>query len=100
VGNISHNLKRLSLKMKVPVIAMAQLNRSITYEGRKPRLSDLRDSGAIEQDADVVVVITGDPMFPERELYILKQRQGSTGELHLQFDGDTQRWSGRNDGEW
>jgi replicative DNA helicase len=100
VGNISHNLKRLSLKMKVPVIAMAQLNRSITYEGRKPRLSDLRDSGAIEQDADVVVVITGDPMFPERELHILKQRQGSTGELHLQFDGDTQRWSGRNDGEW
>ena len=100
VGNISHNLKRMSLKLKVPVIAMAQLNRSITHEGRAPRLSDLRDSGAIEQDADVVVVITGDPMFPERDLFILKQRQGSTGRLALEFDGDTQRWGSRNNGEW
>lgn len=100
VGNISHALKRMSLKFKVPVLAMAQLNRSITYEGRPPRLSDLRDSGAIEQDADVVVVITGDPMMPERDLFILKQRQGSTGRLSLEFDGDTQRWSERGAGAW
>lgn len=97
VGAISHALKRMSLKLKVPVIAMAQLNRSITMENRPPRLSDLRDSGSIEQDADVVVIISGDPMFPQRDLHILKQRQGSTGMVSANFDGDTQRWSGVED---
>lgn len=100
VSNISHNLKRMALKLKVPVLAMAQLNRAITYDNRAPKLSDLRDSGAIEQDADVVVVITGDPMHKERDLFILKQRDGHTGTVALDFDGDTQRWSGRNEGEW
>jgi replicative DNA helicase len=100
VGNISHFLKRMALKLKVPVLAMAQLNRAITMEGRAPRLSDLRDSGAIEQDADVVVVITGDPMFKERDLWILKQRQGQPGRLALDFDGDTQRWSERDAETW
>jgi replicative DNA helicase len=95
VGNISHALKRMSLKLKVPVLAMAQLNRASTYESRAPRLSDLRDSGAIEQDADVVVVIMGDPMEPARDLFILKQREGSPSRLALDFDGDTQRWSER-----
>lgn len=93
VGGISHALKRMALKLKVPVLALAQLNRSIDAERRKPRLSDLRDSGAIEQDADVVMIMQGDPDAPERSLHILKQRQGSTGTVKLNFDGDTQRWS-------
>lgn len=92
VGAISHGLKRLAMKMKCPVLAMAQLNRNIEAERRKPRLSDLRDSGAIEQDADVVLIMNGVPWEPERNLFILKQRQGSTGEVKLLFDGDTQRW--------
>ena len=92
VGAISHDLKRMAMKLKVPVLALAQLNRSIEYEGRTPRLSDLRDSGAIEQDADVVVIITGTPMTPQRDLFILKQRQGHTGRITMEFDGDTQRW--------
>lgn len=92
VGAISHNLKRLAMKHRVPVLALAQLNRAIESEGRKPRLSDLRDSGAIEQDADVVMIMQGQPYFPERTLHVLKQRQGRTGEIHLLFDGDTQRW--------
>ncbi len=100
VSNISHALKRMALKLRVPVLAMAQLNRNLTYDNRAPRLSDLRDSGAIEQDADVVVVITGDPMVPQRDLFILKQRQGQTGRLTLDFDGDTQRWSGQDAGTW
>jgi replicative DNA helicase len=93
VGSIAHALKRMSLKLKVPVLALAQLNRAIEHDRRPPRLSDLRDSGAIEQDADVVVVMTGDPMGPEREAHILKQRQGHTGRVALFFDGDTQTWS-------
>ena len=93
VGGISHNLKRLAMKMKCPVLALAQLNRNIEAERRKPRLSDLRDSGAIEQDADVVMIMQGEPYRSERTLHILKQRQGKTGEIYLNFDGDTQRWS-------
>lgn len=93
VGNIAHALKRMALKLKVPVLALAQLNRSIDYGGRAPRLSDIRDSGIVEQDADVVVVITGDVMSPGRDLHILKQRQGKTGRVSLDFDGDTQRWT-------
>src|SRR3990172_2819974 len=53
VGNIAHGLKRMALKLKVPVLALAQLNRSIDYGGRAPRLSDIRDSGIVEQDAGV-----------------------------------------------
>lgn len=93
VGSIAHALKRMSLKLKVPVVALAQLNRAIEHDRRAPRLSDLRDSGAIEQDADVVVIMTGDPMGSEREAHILKQRQGHTGKVSLFFDGDTQTWS-------
>lgn len=100
VGNIAHALKRMALKLKVPVLALAQLNRSLEYEGRAPRLSDLRDSGAIEQDADVVVIITGSVMDEGRDLFILKQRAGHTGKVSLMFDGDTQRWSERPKGEW
>jgi replicative DNA helicase len=93
VGGISHALKRLAMKHRVPVLALAQLNRNIESEGRKPRLSDLRDSGAIEQDADVVMIMQGMPYRPERQLHVLKQRQGKTGEIPMLFDGDTQRWS-------
>lgn len=93
VGAIAHALKRMALKLKVPVLSLVQLNRSIEYSPRAPKLSDLRDSGAIEQDADVVVVITGEPTDPGRELFILKQRQGHVGRLSLSFDGDTQTWS-------
>lgn len=97
VGAISHGLKRLAMKLKVPVLAMAQLNRNIEMERRRPRLADLRDSGAIEQDADVVMIMQGVPWEPERTLHILKQRQGHTGELKLYFDGDTQRWEGEKE---
>ncbi len=93
VGGIAHALKRMALKLRVPVLSLVQLNRSIEYSPRAPKLSDLRDSGAIEQDADVVVVITGEPSDPERQLFILKQRQGHVGRLSLFFDGDSQRWS-------
>jgi len=97
VGHISHALKRMALKLKCPVLALVQLNRSIEYTPRAPKLSDMRDSGIIEADADVVVIITGDIMEPGRDLFILKQRAGHVGRVSLDFDGDTQRWSAK---EW
>ena len=77
-----------------PVLALAQFSRRIEMENRSPKMSDLRDSGIIEQDADAIITIMGKPGESKRTLHILKQRQGSTGVVHLNFDGPTQRWSG------
>lgn len=94
VSNISHELKRLAMQNEVAVLALAQLNRNLEYaEGnRAPRLSDLKASGSIEQDADAVVVINGKAGDPMREFHVLKQRQGSLGRIDVLFDGSTQRW--------
>lgn len=99
VSNISHGLKRLAMVNDVPVLALAQLNRAIeTDGGRSPRLADLAKSDSIGQDADVVVVLSGKPGDPMRQLHVVKQRQGSTGRVDVMFDGSTQRWGDDADG--
>lgn len=95
VTAISNGLKILARDLEVPVIALAQLNRQI--EGRKdtaPGLSDLRDSGAIEQDADVVILLNreralddGDDEKSKMIFHIAKNRHGKTGMMALRFDG-------------
>jgi replicative DNA helicase len=95
VTAISNGLKIMARDLDVPVIALAQLNRQI--EGRKdtsPGLSDLRDSGAIEQDADVVILLNreqsdtdGKDEKSKMVLHIAKNRHGRTGYLALRFDG-------------
>jgi replicative DNA helicase len=92
VAYISRALKQTAKALRCPVLAMSQLNRNIESERRRPRLSDLRDSGALEQDADVVMIMTGVPGEAERTVHILKQRQGRPGELHIAFDGRTMTW--------
>lgn len=101
VGSISRGLKALAKELKVPVIALAQLNRA--SEGRldkKPTLADLRDSGEIEQDADIVAMLHRESMHraaPEWEglaqLLIRKNRNGPTGECLLTLDGPLMRFS-------
>lgn len=101
VGSISRGLKALAKELKVPVIALAQLNRA--SEGRldkKPTLADLRDSGEIEQDADIVCMLHRESMHreaPELEglalLLIRKNRNGPTGECVLALDGPRMRFS-------
>ncbi len=97
VGEVSRTLKGMALALGVPVIAAAQLNRNL--EGRftkKPELSDLRDSGQIEQDADVVIMPyrasqhdeEADPS--EIELLVRKNRHGETGVAYMTFLGSTQ----------
>ena len=93
VTEISRSLKSLARELSVPVIALSQLSRAVETRGGKPRLSDLRDSGSIEQDADVVMFIhREDKRNPESdrpniaEILIEKHRNGPTGKTELYFD--------------
>ncbi len=96
VTEISRSLKGLARDLNVPVIALSQLSRAVEARGGKPRLSDLRDSGSIEQDADVVMFIHRDDKYNENsdrpgiaEIMIEKHRNGPVGKVDLFFDEKT-----------
>ncbi len=93
VTEISRSLKGLARDLNVPVLALSQLSRAVESRGGKPRLSDLRDSGSIEQDADVVMFIHRDDKYNENsdrpniaEIMIEKHRNGPVGKVDLYFD--------------
>ena len=95
ITEISRSLKILAKEMEIPVIALSQLSRAVEQRGGKPRLSDLRDSGSIEQDADVVMFIhREDKMNKDKEaerpniaeILIEKHRNGAVGKAELYFD--------------
>jgi len=98
VGEISTGLKHLALEFGIPVIALAQLNRSVETTkraSRVPKPSDLRDSGQLEQDADLILFLVRELGSPDAELHIAKQRNGQLGSVDLDFDGPTTRFSER-----
>ncbi len=107
VSNISRSIKALARELEVPVICLSQLNRGPeSREGHRPRMSDLRESGSIEQDADVVLMLHreeyyhNDPRWKEEnpekvgvaEIILAKQRNGPTGTIEMAFDGNTTRF--------
>jgi replicative DNA helicase len=92
ISTISRRLKNLARELKVPVIALSQLNRAPeAREGHRPRMSDLRESGSIEQDADVVTLLHRDDAYDSEknpgvaEVIVAKQRNGPVGEVKLSF---------------
>ena len=89
VAAISRALKIMAKDLNVPILCLSQLSRESDKQGRRPRLSDLRESGAIEQDADVVMILfREDKESPERvKLLVEKNRHGSTGDIDLHWDG-------------
>lgn len=96
IAEISRNLKAVAKELNVPVLALAQLNRALeARQNKRPQLSDLRESGALENDADVVLFIYREDLYqetrdPEKknaaDLIIAKQRNGPVGEVRLRFD--------------
>lgn len=123
VSTISRSLKGLAKELNIPIIALSQLNRSVEtryagnqgdnakqgYEARRPQLSDLRESGAIEQDADLVLFIhrpeyykiyqddKGNDLRGKGEIIVAKHRNGRIGEIWLRFIGDYTRFQNVDD---
>ncbi|MBI2431227.1 MAG: replicative DNA helicase [Candidatus Levybacteria bacterium] len=97
VSIVSQALKNLARELKIPVLALSQLSRAVEHRGeKKPQLADLRESGAIEQDADVVMFLYKvDDEFSQSlpmKLLVAKHRNGPTGEVDLLFRGDRIRF--------
>ncbi len=99
LGQVSRTLKQMAKRLEIPIIAACQLNREVVKEERRPWLSDLRDSGSIEQDADVVIALN--PIAAQDsdgrtliEVGVLKNRSGETGwgGGSVTFEGKTQRF--------
>lgn len=112
VSTISRNLKGLAKELNIPIIALSQLNRGVESrqgDGKRPQLSDLRESGAIEQDADMVCFIhrpeyykiyedeKGNDLRGLAEIIIAKHRNGAVGDVRLRFRGEYTRFCNQDD---
>lgn len=114
VSTISRSLKGLAKELDIPIIALSQLNRTVEnregIDGKRPQLSDLRESGAIEQDADLVIFVhrpeyyhiyddgKGNDLHGMAQIIIAKHRKGATGDVLLRFRGEFTRFQNPDDG--
>jgi len=112
VGEVSRRLKDMANELKIPVIALAQLSRAVEHRtDKKPMLSDLRESGDIEQDADIVAFLyragyymdpeekESNPMAEDGYIIIAKHRDGDLEDIPMRFDSDIPAWKNQNETE-
>jgi replicative DNA helicase len=111
VATISRGIKALARELRIPIVALSQLNRKVEdRRDNRPTLSDIRESGAVEQDADVVMMLhredyyreLNDPNYSptnEAELIVAKQRQGPTGIVKLQWSRSTMTFRNLHPGD-
>jgi len=101
ISQISRSLKQLARELDVPILTISQLSRAVeAREGNKPRMSDLRESGAIEQDADLIMLLYRKEYYNpddedakgKAEVIVAKQRKGRTGSANLAFFPDQLRF--------
>ena len=105
LGSVSRSLKAMAKEFNVPVLSVAQLNRAVeTRDNKRPRMADLRDSGEIEQDADLILFIYRDEVYDKEtahpgkaEIIVGKHRNGPCGEVFLEFQQHLMKFS--NEGE-
>jgi replicative DNA helicase len=104
IAQITRRLKFLAKELDVPVVALAQLNRGVELrEDKRPRLADLRESGAIEQDADIVFFLHRPEMYGDTEkiglaeVVVAKHRNGPTGIVELEFKSQYMLFQDRAD---
>ena len=116
VSTISRSLKGLAKELNIPILALSQLNRTVEQregiDGKRPQLSDLRESGAIEQDADMVLFVHrpeyyhiyadehGADLHGMAQIIIAKHRKGATGDVLLKFQGEYTRFSNPNEDDF
>jgi replicative DNA helicase len=87
IAQITRSLKSMAGEIDCPVILISQLNRNVEHRGGEPELFDLRDSGAIEQDSDLVLLMWNDDDEDKKHLKVAKNRDGPTREIPVWFDG-------------
>ena len=99
ISDISRSIKALARELNIPILVCSQLNRDVeNRSNRRPQLSDLRESGAIEQDADVVLLMVRQEYYDENvkpgiaDIIVAKQRNGPTGNVELTFLSECMRF--------
>ena len=104
IGGLSRGLKALAKELQIPIIALAQLNRGVEARtDKRPLMSDLRDSGEVEQDADLVLMLHREQVYNAAsewvglaELLVRKNRNGPLGDVLLTFDGPLMKFASTN----